>query len=354
MSKYEFYIDFEAISNPYLNRVIPNLSEFPFFYTIGAYDQDNHFKTKTSMLNFSDVTRANHLEKLKQLLIHDIRSLTKKEFEINNENVKFIGWNPHLENSITTKLFNIPTHALYKESQISLELITKGGNFSDDYFEYFKSLDLKDEMYTSVVRSGKTGVMASYSGFILYCYFKKKYYKKDELKKVVNVSKITSDLAYYNRDDVLKLHYIKQNWTTLEPKIKKLNKIRQKIINIQNEIIKLSDTKRRIIESEVDLQLNLNDYFNKMNPNELDIKSAINLLDKIIKLYQKWGYDYKYYSSAVANLTKKWTSIKVLKSFVDKKSEQQKIIDIVNGIDKQISKCRQSLKDLKANLLKIF
>lgn len=212
MQKYKIYIDFEAITPPFttiLGSQVKN--NYPFCYTIGYIDKYSQEYYKTRIIKLKSMNLKQLYRNLKEHLIKDIHRLIEQEIEINEQNIQFIGWNPQLENEVTNKLFEINTKNIINSShQLSLNIATKYFINNDIYFEYFNKLDLNDTFYRKILDSERTGVKANYVGFLIYCYYKNRYFNNSEITEI-DLDLLKKQLIKYNKDDVKRLIYIEKH-----------------------------------------------------------------------------------------------------------------------------------------------
>lgn len=212
MEKYKIYIDFEAITPPFTTILGSTTKNYyPFCYTIGYIDKYYLEYYKTRIIKLKSMNIKQLYRDLKEYLTKDIQKIIEQEIEINQENIQFIGWNPQLENEITRKVFNLPTKNIINSNlQLSLSVATKHFLNNDEYFEYFNKLDINDSFYRKILDSERTGIKANYVGFLLYCDYKKRYFKSSELNKI-NFDLLKQQLVKYNKDDVKRLIYIEKH-----------------------------------------------------------------------------------------------------------------------------------------------
>ncbi|VEU58781.1 hypothetical protein [Mycoplasmopsis gallinacea] len=235
MKKKIIYIDFEAITENYLSPLgIKKIHDLPFMYTIGHYNKNNKFITKTSFFKFDKlVKKVNDQNKanwayIKEHIINSINTLihenwTAQELE---KQIDFAGWNPGLEKKIlieycefNNSVFNVIAH----KTPIALDKVIPKNLFlkkqNTDYFSYTKPF--LSQMGIHKLQIDKSGNIAAFLGSILLGSTIHSSYIFKKLRKTgdnLEFQKVRQELIKYNLGDVLKLDFYEQNkqkWTEL-------------------------------------------------------------------------------------------------------------------------------------------
>ncbi|WP_041594069.1 hypothetical protein [Mycoplasma crocodyli] len=229
MQKSKIFIDFEAIDNKLIKflKIKKNKVHFPYCYTIGSF-VDKEFKTITRVLKLKHVNGFNVYQILKNSLTYDINKLLNTNIEINNDTVKFIGWNPALETYITKILYDMPTYPQISLNNFALDFVAKDAKFENKYFPIYDEIELKNKYFKTILKSKKSGFKASFTGALLLSYYQKIDFEPTPLSQSI-ITKITQQLKLYNKDDVLKMWYVEQN-------LEQANELLTKIRNTENKI----------------------------------------------------------------------------------------------------------------------
>lgn len=337
MNKYKIYIDFEAIDRSLVRILKLNIDFLPFCYTVGTYNSENKFITTTSILDFKKITIHNVYYLLAENLKKDIKKITNKpNLVIKNNTVRFIGWNPFLENKITNKIFKMNTFPQVKYEGVSLDTISRKGNFSNNYFSSIYNIQTKNKLHIRTIKFNKHGYTASYVGFLLLKYFKKmKFFKLDMNDTLVNA--LICEMKIYNNDDVVKMHYVNSNFIEISKKINKIKMLRKKFQQNNNnlrsyslfylylkEIYKSGNI--TIDNVQQDLQEFLKKIKNTQYPLCVDIDLKFNLetgqLCKLLELIEKTKQKYKNLQQLFSYLLQK---IEKLKKTINEDKEKLEI-----------------------------
>lgn len=263
MTKLDVYIDFEAISMPF-SREIDLPSDFPYAYTLGIY-KGKKFKTRTFIFNFQKDNVEDIRDILRSNIVFDIRTLLEnKEFRVNPNTVKFIGWSPILEKKILNGVFTgIEVDALNKGFEISLSRLTP--EFEGEYFMVLKTqvLNSLDKDFIERRNLMHDGALAALSGYILKCQaanFEGKYFMNIDTRTLLR------EIREYSEDDVLRMAYLNDNRNVFDERRDKAQQLitdKQRLIKEINKLQHLTNSltnidKEATVEVVIsDLQKNL-------------------------------------------------------------------------------------------------
>ncbi|WP_027121297.1 hypothetical protein [Mycoplasma leonicaptivi] len=309
-TKYEILIDFEAVP-PNFSSIFGSINkefrkqkikDLPFCYTIGLVSQNKKTKTRSHISQLKFLTKKeafdDYFAHLKKILTNDIHILIGKKIDITKENIKFIGWGPSLESSITQKLFNLKTYAVeeFPYSSISLDKLIPKNLFSNNYFpkikqseisKKFKSVFAIKEDYSNGRIAGILGALLYINGSLQNSSLISKKLTKTEIEI------IQKETIFYNRDDVLKLGYLIQNKEKslkVVEAIKVIRKNKSKIVSKINYNNNILNTTKNIIEQKlvisdniVDLIQYLNNYLNSNKENEeQEMQKTLNKYKRVL------------------------------------------------------------------------
>ncbi|WP_426461444.1 hypothetical protein [Mycoplasma hafezii] len=282
-------IDFEAIT-PNFFRGYPKkvATEVVYCFTIGKVlnTKNRDFITKTYFINLSEFHYRNY-EKLLQIALQQaVSEFIGPEQKISAETVVFYGWNPGLENKITQKYFKIPTLPI-NSTTVALDdvvRIMKNGE-TVDFFARVRDLDVKTRFNVNLAKETKTGLIASYLGYLMFGYQNNFY----EIKKQLSHDQyllINETLHNYNKNDVCNLEYIIRNSKLANQALDVLDELNQKIREVTSDIQREYQFISLIgqhIEAEEHLELPINRYQQKL-------KMALNHKNQVA---QSWRTDQK-------------------------------------------------------------
>lgn len=332
MEKYKIYIDFEAITPPFTTILGSHVkSNYPFCYTIGYIDKYYQEYYKTRIIKLKSMNIKQLYRDLKEYLTKDIQKILEQEIEINENNIQFIGWNPQLENEVTKKIFNLPTKNIININlQLSLSVATKHFLNTDKYFEYFDKLDINDSFYRKILDSTRTGIKANYVGFLLYCNYKKRYFKSSELNKI-DFDILKQQLVKYNKDDVKRLIYMEKHQIEVQRIIEEeINKR-----NLKNKYIK-----------EFNFLRNLRKYLSFIGyVNETTISELIEKLNKRNEQLITYLAKQKLDKNKAIIYRKETIKIKNLLDYIDNSNEQ------INLVSELSSSLKNKVNELKKYLV---
>ncbi|QIW62136.1 hypothetical protein [Mycoplasmopsis gallinacea] len=296
MNKKIIYIDFEAITENYLSPLgIKKIHDLPFMYTIGHYNKNNKFITKTSFFKFDKlVKKVNEQNKanwpyIKEHIVNSINTLIHENWtaqKLENQ-IDFAGWNPGLEKKILTEyckfdnsVFNVITH----KTPIALDKVIPKNLFlkkqNTDYFSYTKPF--LSQMGIHKLQIDKSGNIAAFLGSVLLGSTIRSSYIFKKLRKTgdnLEFQKVRQELIKYNLDDVLKLDFYEQNKQKLT-----------KLIDEQDELvgpIKLQRKKFNKVILDIAKQFRLENFkkFHKAYLDKFKNLDSSNLIKKIQSVF---------------------------------------------------------------------
>ena len=246
MTKLQVYIDFEAISAPFSNNLKIN-NDLPYAYSIGIH-KGKKFKTKTTIINFNNVSKDDVFEFIRIDISDKLRILTgDKTFKTNSDSIIFVGWAPLLEKKILSKSFKgIKVIDQTKGDSISLSSLTEEEFKDANYFESLKDEVKKKLDPEFITRRGldHDGALAALAGYELY---RSALNIKGKWDISINIRTLVKEIAEYSKDDILRMSFLFKNQSLFEKRKKDLiekNAIKQKLsrkINKLNSLIKILD-----------------------------------------------------------------------------------------------------------------
>ncbi|QZE12425.1 hypothetical protein [Mycoplasma sp. Ms02] len=297
-TKATFFIDFEAISQPFASQISPNLIQIPVCYTIGYYNEQKVFKYLTSIIDFTSESLSPYFQ-IRDMLIRDARILCEDQnLVINEETTRFIGWNPDLEKIIIKDLFNIDVEPFSNQATSLANFLSQQKEIVEQ-FHYTKSLDLpksKKLIPLNKKMPYSKGYLASYCSYLIYMYFK---FSSQELKikKTINVSQLISDLVSYNQSDVLVMHKLIESkefdYPEQGPETKNAKQEAPKLLSrfeYRKDVRALIDQVNEIYEQKIEnnkFKLYFEDIVNLL---DLDKEQKIEVISE--SLEDRWIYEF--------------------------------------------------------------
>ncbi|WP_036452928.1 hypothetical protein [Mycoplasma buteonis] len=239
LKKEILFIDFEAITPNLFDKYTDYLvkEEIIYCFTIGKVINKAHFVKKTYFVDLKAFDFKVYQTLLKATLYQAIFDFVGKEVEINSDNITLYGWSPVLETKITSRYLKIPTQSLNDKS-VSLDDVYNYMESGEvDIFEPIRDLKINTKHNFNLKTVQKTGLLASYLGFVIFMY-------QNNFPPVKN--SITYDeyllicdtLTKYNSLDVEKMFYILKNIKEATKAIEHLTEINAKILQISSQISK--------------------------------------------------------------------------------------------------------------------
>lgn len=242
MTKFEIFIDFEAISSPF-NREFNAKEDWPFAYTLGCYIGKT-FKTKTHVINFGLIKPRSAKEitvheinfHLSQRIEKDVKALTKIN-EFNKDSIEFVAWSGELERNILNRYYpSILVKDLNTDAHLPLKRITSDEISSASYFKTFREDAIKNVRPGFYEARGlkDDGAMAALAGYILFLNQTK---KEGKYNFKTDINKLMAELTEYSKDDVLRMKIVNdkgQAWMNSQSKI---HKQRIETINKSSRIV---------------------------------------------------------------------------------------------------------------------
>lgn len=283
------FIDFECINNKFSSQIQKNykIKQIPFAYTIGSVELN---EVKFNCVDFS-LFRENDNKNLiyfikdflKINILKDIRKLISNP-NLNYNEVKFVGWNPDMENKIIndfifinskkeTKVFNLidimfPKHKPKRNISLSF-LSNKSSEFKHkEYWSYFRgeiNKNLSEDNVKNHRFNSQDGSIASFAGVKLFNNYHK--FLKGNYNFSINIELLINELKEYSQDDIKRMFYIKNHQKEIE----------KVIINLE----KYDKNKHKINEMNTILK-----YLNNINPNK-KLKDIIKNINQEINKLKK-------------------------------------------------------------------
>lgn len=244
MTKLQVFIDFEAISAPFSNNLkIPN--DLPYAYSIGIH-KGKKFKTKTTIVNFNEISANDVFEFIRMDISEKIRILTgDKTFKTNKDTVVFVGWVPLLEKKILALAFKgIEVIDQTKGESVSLSKLTEK-EFQTSYFEILRVIVHKHLDETFITRRGLhlDGALAALAGYKLYA--NAHNITKGKFNIEIDVKTLLKEINIYSKDDIVRMSFLHKNPSIFLKRKKDLlivNEKKQKISRNINKINNLINT----------------------------------------------------------------------------------------------------------------
>ncbi|MEI2462161.1 hypothetical protein RRG54_02160 [Mycoplasmopsis felis] len=316
MDKFEFYIDFEAITLDYMRKIIKKKwltnsniddnqlkklksEDFIFCYTIGYFKETNFskFTKKTTFIKFKSFGN-NRDNELSVKILNDLRFLTGiKDFIPNENNSVFYSWGGLLEDKVLMKIFNLKTDNLTNR-QISIDKLIPQNLFEKKYISNWDLL-IKSYPNNPILNLNirkKTTREADSTGekmCVLGSVFLLDKWNDDTLYKIKekDIKILMNDIKIYNSDDVCKLALIHKYWEVSNEiinLIKKIENERNSIISAKSQNIWLL---RGIEKYLHDLKLTPTECSKliTLENNEIESSENIEKIKVINKLTKKFG-----------------------------------------------------------------
>ncbi|NQZ66327.1 MAG: hypothetical protein HRT99_03905 [Mycoplasmatales bacterium] len=247
MTKMKVFIDFEAISYPF-SKELQIDNNFPFAYSIGIF-KGKKFKTKTTIINFKQISTDSVYEFIRKDISKKLRELTNnKNFKTNSDSVVFVGWSPFLEGKILNESFKgIELIDQANGDFVSLTKLTEK-EFDDNYFENLRASSKQNLDDEFIIKRGLhlNGALAALAGYKL---FSNTFNLKNGQYNINIDSRILlKEIRKYSKDDILRMAYLHDNPSIFEKRKQKLLIINKNKELINKEINRLNSTYRALME----------------------------------------------------------------------------------------------------------
>lgn len=252
--KIKIYVDFEAITFNYLASLnfmyFKELGEqkidLPYCYTIGFIDQNKKLNTLSNVFDLTPIAKIKPLKqfwnKAQAQFLGDLKKLLKND-KLNLNQLKFYSWNNSLESKLLQKFFNLESIDLAQGRSISLDKLVPNNLFVNDDFSFLfeQQINYLSKKIKFLPEDSK-GKIAACLGALIIASLNSFYTRNTKLKTPLakqQIKQILKQVLLYNKNDVLKLHYVDQNISktnTIINEITMLNKQKSKVMNEINRI----------------------------------------------------------------------------------------------------------------------